>query len=265
MAVYDNRTTCLFSRLKHSRMYNMADVHFHDEHELYYLVEGYTKYFIEDELYLLSPGDLIFVPRGTFHKTSSDAERILLMFDEDYVGEGYQKYIDELSRNKHIVISSKHLNKIQDILHKIEKENSKQDKDYKAMQQLYLRQLLILISRHRSVKDMPKFTHSYAAIQDVAKYISANYAGDLSLKALSEHFAITPNHLSKQFKKVTDIGLNDYINITRISAAEKLLINTDASITEIAAQCGFNDSNYFAAVFKKIKGITPKKYSLINR
>lgn len=265
MAVFDNRITCLFHRLKHPGQYNMADVHFHDEHELYYLIEGHTKYFIEDELFLLNPGDIIFVPRGTFHKTNSDAERILLTFDKDYAGEDYQEYIDELSRDKHIIIRSKYQSKIRDIFHQIEKENLKQEKDYTVMQKLYIRELLVLISRYRTSKNTTKFNHSYAVIQDVAKYISANYADDLSLKALSEHFALSPNHLSKQFKKVTEIGLNDYINITRISAAEKLLLNTDASITEVAAQCGFNDSNYFAAVFKKTKGMTPKKYSLINK
>ena len=76
---------------------------------------------------------------------------------------------------------------------------------------------------------------------------------------------MTPNHLTKQFKKITDIGLNDYINITRVSAAEKLLRQTELSVTEIATMCGFNASNYFAAVFKKINGITPKKYSLLNK
>ncbi len=48
---------------------------------------------------------------------------------------------------------------------------------------------------------------------------------------------------------------------SRIIHAEKLLTETDCFIAEIAGQCGFNDSNYFAAVFKKIKGTTPYKFS----
>lgn len=97
------------------------------------------------------------------------------------------------------------------------------------------------------------------------KYISANVESDLSLEALSCRFSITPNHLSKQFKKITGVGLNDFINISRVTAAEKLLISTNMSITSVALACGFNDSNYFASVFKKFKGITQKKYSLINK
>lgn len=35
---------------------------------------------------------------------------------------------------------------------------------------------------------------------------------------------------------------------------------TNKSITDIAFECGFNDSNYFGDSFRKIKGISPRKY-----
>ena len=76
---------------------------------------------------------------------------------------------------------------------------------------------------------------------------------------------MSPSHFSKQFKSITGVGLSEYINVSRISKAEKLLRKTNKPITEIATECGFNDSNYFAAVFKKIKGTTPKKYSMLNK
>jgi two-component system response regulator YesN len=61
---------------------------------------------------------------------------------------------------------------------------------------------------------------------------------------------------------MTGMGLSEYINIARVTAAEKLLLSADLPITEVATKCGFNDSNYFARVFKKLKGVTPKKYSM---
>ena len=262
MAVYVRINDKIFNKYKHKSPCS-SEEHFHNKHELYYLIEGYTKYFIGDELYILNPGDMIFIPKGMFHKTSTNAERMLLMFTEDDLIEGYEKYIDELSSNKYITFSSKYQGKIRDIMNKIDNENIKEEKDYVDMQKLCLHELLIFISRYRNDKSAVKFNHSYEFIQNVAKYIAENYSKDLSLEELSKTFSITPNHLSKQFKKVTDVCLNDYINITRITQAEKLLVNTDMSITEIASQCGFNDSSYFAAVFKKFKAITPKKYALM--
>ena len=130
------------------------------------------------------------------------------------------------------------------------------------MQKLYLRQILILISRLRIKNNVTEFSQSYSIVQNAAKYISENCNSDLTLDALAKKYAMSPSYFSKQFKSITGIGLNEYINISRIATAEKLLLNTDWPITRIATECGFNDSNYFAAVFKKIKGITPKKYSM---
>jgi AraC-like DNA-binding protein len=53
--------------------------------------------------------------------------------------------------------------------------------------------------------------------------------------------------------------------LTRISAAERLLRSTDYTVTEVAIKCGYNDSNYFASIFKQVKGISPKKYSMKHR
>ena len=43
--------------------------------------------------------------------------------------------------------------------------------------------------------------------------------------------------------------------------AERLLSVGKASITSVAAECGFADPNYFSTVFKKLKGVTPLKFS----
>ena len=154
--------------------------------------------------------------------------------------------------------------KIYELIKKCIKEKETVQKGYDDMKNLLLGELLISISRYRK-REAPHITPAYTAMQDIAKYISQNYNKDLSLNALSKLFSISPNHLSKQFKKVTGIGLSEYINITRITVAEKMLTNNNISITKVATECGFNDSNYFASVFKKIKGITPKKYSLQNK
>ena len=51
-----------------------------------------------------------------------------------------------------------------------------------------------------------------------------------------------------------------YVALRRMGEAQNLLINTDMSITQIAAQVGYNNSNYFQSVFKRAMGITPREY-----
>ncbi len=269
MAVFSDEKIEFFNRSKRDTSFAMQQAHFHNKHELYFLEKGKTKYFVGSEIYLLEPGDLIFVPKGAFHKTDryeSDAtERLLFVFDDDFVGNEYSQYIESLKANKHIRIQADKLYKFKEIFHKIERENRHRSEGYLEMEQLYLRQLLILISRYRLMESHTELSESYLLIQNAATYISENYHTELSLDLLAKKYALSRSHFSKLFKEVTGVGLNEYINITRISAAEKLLAKKSLSVTEVASACGFNDSNYFAAVFKRLKGITPKKYSLLNR
>jgi AraC-like DNA-binding protein len=51
-----------------------------------------------------------------------------------------------------------------------------------------------------------------------------------------------------------------YATLRRIGEAQNLLINTDMTITAIAAQIGYNNSNYFQNAFRNAVGISPGEY-----
>ena len=268
MPFYVDEGIDFIQRSTRQKPFKMDDAHFHDKHELYYLEKGKTRYFIGDEIYLLNPGDLVFVPKGTFHKTNPEensvSERVLLVFDDDFAGAEYKKYIDELKSDKLVKLPGEQVYKIRELCQKIEHENKHRNTDFKEMEKLYFRQLLITISRYRIKDSEESFSPAFKVVQDAAKYISQNYAEEITLESISAKYAMSAGYFSKQFKSITGVGLIEYLNLTRITAAEKLLSETHMPITRIAMECGFNDSNYFAAVFKKIKGITPKKFSLQN-
>ena len=107
----------------------------------------------------------------------------------------------------------------------------------------------------------PKFSESEKIVHDISEYVSAHFPEDMSLPTLALRFSVSESHLSRKFKDVSGVGLNEYVTFVRIMNAERLLREGGRSITEVAALCGFNDSNYFSAVFKRIKGVTPLKFS----
>ena len=98
-------------------------------------------------------------------------------------------------------------------------------------------------------------------IGSVVDYIRANYSQELTLSILSKKFALSESCLSRKFKSVAGMGLNEFITSVRIHNAEQLLAKGEHSVTRVAELCGYGDSNYFASVFKKIKGTTPVKFA----
>ena len=67
------------------------------------------------------------------------------------------------------------------------------------------------------------------------------------------------NYLCRIFKKYFGISPIEYIISQRLNYAQRLILNTDMSINEIAAACGYNDTSFFIMQYKKYYGTTPTK------
>lgn len=97
-------------------------------------------------------------------------------------------------------------------------------------------------------------------IAEAAEYIYFNYDKNITLEQVADKFNMSKSHFSKRFKIVTGFGYKEYLISVRIKEACDMLLNTDKTITDIAFECGFNDSNYFGDAFRKAKGVSPHKY-----
>lgn len=96
--------------------------------------------------------------------------------------------------------------------------------------------------------------------EQVKEYIHAHLEEQFQLKDLAKEVYISPFHLSRTFKQITGMSLTSYILKIRIAAAERLLVSTSLSITEIANKVGFNDAAYFSTKFRQINKVTPSIY-----
>ncbi len=80
---------------------------------------------------------------------------------------------------------------------------------------------------------------------------------DLSVALLAEEACVTPNHLSRVFKRELGISPLDYLLARRLEHASKLLRGSVMTVREIAFACGFHDPNYFIRVYRKRTGAPP--------
>lgn len=105
-------------------------------------------------------------------------------------------------------------------------------------------------------KDKVISLHIRRCIDHIYEHLNEN----LSVKSIAEHFDLNPSYLSKLFLKETGTSVKDFVTNAKISTAENILKYSDHSYLDIALSLGFSSQSAFISVFKKVKGVTPKKY-----
>ncbi len=253
----------LFSEVKQYNFNRYSPLHYHETIELYYLVNGKVKYFIDEKSYDLNKGDLIIIPKGVLHSTVSEesdfTERLLLSFNEKNYSQDVVNQLNYLCEKKLIRIPKDSRLFVEDMFYKINDEWKKNDSCKKVMLKIYITELIVYLYRHR-IHNQVLSKPTDDLIQSISNYISLNYNKEITLATLSKTFSISESYISRRFKSVVGTNVNEYINYIRINRAEKILMEKELTMVEISEMCGFNDSSYFSAIFKKLKGVTPYKF-----
>ena len=99
---------------------------------------------------------------------------------------------------------------------------------------------------------------------DPASRVSSHQIHSTKVRYVTEADAasfvnLSYSYYSKLFRRVVGKNFNDYLTTVRINEAERLLLSTEQTITEIALATGFATSSHFIEKFRKIKNITPKQ------
>ena len=67
-------------------------------------------------------------------------------------------------------------------------------------------------------------------------------------------------YMCRIFKEYTGFTITEYVNTLRIKKATQILETSNLSISDVAAELGFESASYFKRIFKKIMNVTPLKY-----
>lgn len=256
------------SRKIRNQEFEMPGPHLHEVYEWYYLSSGSCKIFIEHSLYTLEAGDAILIPRGILHRAAypdvKRSERIIVNFTgkvlQPFLQVCEMSCIDQLLRAGKIHIPVSERGGLEALLLKIEEEMKEDTGRSRFLARNHFFEVLVFLEKHCLYHRMESMGKTEKLIQEAARYIYGNYEKPLSLDEVAGQFHLTPSYFSRKFHQITGFGFKEYLIYVRISQAEKLLLQTDRSITEIAVACGFGDGNYFGDAFKRIRGISPRQY-----
>jgi len=89
-------------------------------------------------------------------------------------------------------------------------------------------------------------------------WLEDHFASDVCWEALAEQFDLSLRTLHRQLKQQTGLTPQRYLNRLRLMRARHLLRHSEESVTDIAYQCGFGDSNHFSTLFKREFCFSPR-------
>jgi AraC-like DNA-binding protein len=110
---------------------------------------------------------------------------------------------------------------------------------------------------NNSLNKQREYTERFLYVCD---YISEHCNEDLTLDYIADLSGFSKYHFSRLFKQFTNVSFYKYLNKKRIENAEKLLMDKELTITEVALHCGFSSLSAFIRMFKIIKDCTPTEF-----
>lgn len=242
-------------------------VHFHQDIELLFVLEGAVKVILENKEICLKTEDIYVVNSNAKHSLNTSGDVLLLRLQIRYQTvvkgaemEDIKFWCDStMSENSNYDELRRQLFAM--IRHYAENKTYAQTFEFLAdcygilnciTSQFMVRPAELVIS-----EDGDRYEDR---IRQINHYIYQNYDHDISLKELSEKLYLSNGYLSRFFKKNYGMNFAQYLTKVRIFRAADDLRYSDDSITRIAYNNGFTSAALFNKVFKKFYGQTPSEF-----
>ena len=249
----------------------------HDFWEMVYVEEGQLVEISGEETHQLSAGDVLFHKPNVFHRTINPGHTNIKAYNISF--QCPSRAMDFFKNYKGTLSAAS-----QQIARMLVEEGKRSFVPYSTprgdntiavkkdapiggqqMYRIYLEALLINILREQSsFQPLPIFA-SKADFQkslytQMIEYLKENLYGSLTLEGLQRKFSYSNTFLCTKFKEQAGESIMQYYNRLKIEEACRLMQRTEASLSEISMQLGFNNPYYFSRVFKKVKGVAPSEY-----
>jgi AraC-like DNA-binding protein len=106
---------------------------------------------------------------------------------------------------------------------------------------------------------------SPGAMRRVQEYIDAHLSELIDLGMLARIAGLSLFHFAREFKQSAGVTPHHYLVQRRISSAQKMLVRTELSLSEVALAVGFSDQSHLARHFRHMLGTTPRDFRWSQR
>lgn len=233
--------------------------------EILYLLSGAMRISQASRLPLTyAQGDLTMIPSGKDYELDPEPSCILL-----HIGI-MPSFIEQTACPEHRILCDSVLEPDRDyypirrILASVSSEYLDYSRDHRLSITGRLFQLLDILSQDFRINtartEMDAGGKYDSRIRQIEEYIGAHYQTSVSLPELSDYLHLTPQYVSKFFRKNFGSSFSGYLNRVRMEHAVRDIRYSDRSITDIAFSSGFINVSTFNRNFRAEFGMSPRQY-----
>lgn len=103
-------------------------------------------------------------------------------------------------------------------------------------------------------------TERHPLVEAVKSIVSRHPAMPFTVQDIAQAAHMSPNHFSNLFSRFAGKSFVKFLNEKRLSMAEELLCDPTMGIKQVAEKSGFEDANYFARLFRRTTGMSPRRW-----
>jgi len=120
---------------------------------------------------------------------------------------------------------------------------------------------LLEMLRQQSVPRKPELATAERTVKMFLASLPSCVADPWTLDAMAEHTGLKRTRFAHYCRKLTNRTPMQFLNDLRVAKAKELIKTASRrNLTEIGLECGFATSQYFATVFRRVTGKTPREY-----
>lgn len=256
----------------------MAGSHWHDYIEVIFQTSGETVIILDGRNYRLLPGDMVFINTREVHLIYGydGASYICLRFDPEILYTTARSSFEyrylrpltdfEFKPQQHFNAQELRSSGLDAMIWSVYREISAKDFGYELAVRASLTNIYLWVLRRWKQKGMIHETkeglteRQIVVLQKIFDYVEEHYAEPITAQDAAEIAEMTYTYFSRFFKRAVGKSFTDYLNHFRLLEAEKRLMQSDDSITDITTSVGFTSSSYFISQFKQAKGESPLQY-----
>lgn len=249
-------------------------IHFHDDLEVVYVLEGSVILKNGYYTYTLKPGDIFILNDREIHSFQNTGEpNMVMMLQMDLVF--FSKYYDNL-KNRFFVTDMKDADDeslevlrgtlVRIMLELIEKGRNY---EYKVIENTHNLIACLLADFQYFAMEDGKFVNEAknkgnkilaGRLNRITDYMYENYKRRLTLNEVAEQEHLSIYYLSHVIKAATGLSFQELLSFIRVEESEKLLLGTTKKIGAISEESGFSAVRYYIKYFIKWFGMHPSEY-----